>query len=203
VNFVAKGTIEEGMLSVLKFKKSLFAGVLDGGDKDVFLGGSKLNKFMETVEKATAAIPEAMLEDAEEALVLPRDAVAEEGRTGDGQPPPRAGRKRRPEAPSRVAEPVGAGLVADEEPEEAPTAAAAPANPWAGLLQVGMALLQQVSTAAQPGAPDSSRPASLGGSLVTRDERTGETFLKVPVPKPEVLDQALRAVGALLESLRK
>jgi hypothetical protein len=38
---------------------------------------------------------------------------------------------------------------------------------------------------------------------VTRDERTGETFLKLPVPKPEVLEQALKAVGSLLESLRK
>ena len=37
VNFVAQGTIEEGMLSVLEFKKSLFAGVLDGGEKEVFL----------------------------------------------------------------------------------------------------------------------------------------------------------------------
>ena len=33
VNFVAQGTIEEGMLGVLKFKKSLFAGVLDGGEQ--------------------------------------------------------------------------------------------------------------------------------------------------------------------------
>jgi SNF2 family DNA or RNA helicase len=41
VNFVAQGTIEEGMLGVLKFKKSLFAGVLDGGEKEVFLGGSR------------------------------------------------------------------------------------------------------------------------------------------------------------------
>ena len=31
VNFVGQGSIEEGMLSVLAFKKSLFAGVLDGG----------------------------------------------------------------------------------------------------------------------------------------------------------------------------
>ena len=35
VNFVAKGTIEEGMLSVLAFKKSLFAGVLDGGSGEI------------------------------------------------------------------------------------------------------------------------------------------------------------------------
>ena len=76
VNFVAQGTIEEGMLSVLKFKKSLFAGVLDGGEKEVFLGGSRLNKFMETVESATAAIPEAMIEDAEEALHVPPDEHA-------------------------------------------------------------------------------------------------------------------------------
>jgi len=63
VNFVAQGTIEEGMLSVLRFKKSLFAGVLDGGETEVFLGGSRLNKFMETVESTTKAIPEAMAED--------------------------------------------------------------------------------------------------------------------------------------------
>ena len=66
VNFVAQGTIEEGMLSVLKFKKSLFAGVLDGGEKEVFLGGSRLTKFMETVEKATAAIAEPIADDREE-----------------------------------------------------------------------------------------------------------------------------------------
>src|SRR5262249_49881381 len=63
VNFIAQGAIEEGMLQVLKFKKSLFAGVLDGGAKDVFLGG-RLEKFMEQVEAATAAVPESMIEDA-------------------------------------------------------------------------------------------------------------------------------------------
>src|SRR5439155_1722514 len=63
VNFVAKGTIEEGMLSVLSFKKSLFAGVLDGGAKEVFLGGSRLTKFMETVEKTTDAIPATTYDD--------------------------------------------------------------------------------------------------------------------------------------------
>ena len=56
VNFIAQGTIEEGMLSVLKFKKSLFAGVLDGGESEVFLGGSRLTRFMEAVEKTTTAI---------------------------------------------------------------------------------------------------------------------------------------------------
>src|SRR4029077_8756572 len=54
VNFIAQGTIEEGMLSLLGFKKALFAGVLDGGSTEVSLGGSRLARFIEGVEKATA-----------------------------------------------------------------------------------------------------------------------------------------------------
>jgi superfamily II DNA or RNA helicase len=185
VNFVAQGTIEEGMLGVLKFKRSLFAGVLDGGEKEVFLGGSRLNKFMETVESATAAIPEALLEDSEEALRSPSEPEA------DGRP---QGRRRAKAAP------------AEPEPEEEvpPSPAAAPADPWGALLQAGMALLQRFVGGARPAAAapvGEVKPAV--ASLVTRDERTGETYLKVPVPAPEVLDQALQAVGALIQSLRR
>lgn len=57
LNFVSQGTIEDGMQSVLKFKKNLFAGVLDGGTKDVFLGGSRLSQFIKTVESVTNGIP--------------------------------------------------------------------------------------------------------------------------------------------------
>src|SRR5436189_1546281 len=69
INFVARGTIEEGMLSVLKFKKSLFAGVLDGGEKDIMLGGSRLTKFMETVEQTTMSIPSVKGYDADSSLL--------------------------------------------------------------------------------------------------------------------------------------
>ena len=53
INFVAKGTIEEGMLSVLAFKRSLSAGILDGGSGEISLGGSRLNRFMKDVENVT------------------------------------------------------------------------------------------------------------------------------------------------------
>ncbi len=52
-HLVSKGTIEEGMLGTLRFKTSMFEGVLDGGESEVFLGGTRMQKFMETVEKAT------------------------------------------------------------------------------------------------------------------------------------------------------
>lgn len=60
VHLIARGTIEEGMLNIIGFKQSMFAGVLDGGAGEVFLGGTKLNSFMQSVEKATTTITPAM-----------------------------------------------------------------------------------------------------------------------------------------------
>lgn len=56
--FVAKGTIEEGMLSVLAFKRSLSAGILDGASGEISLGGSRLNRFMKDVENVTGSMGE-------------------------------------------------------------------------------------------------------------------------------------------------
>jgi hypothetical protein len=177
VNFVAQGTIEEGMLGVLQFKKSLFAGVLDGGEKEVFLGGSRLTKFMETVEKTTTAIPASVVEDASDGSRFPAEGAAE---------------------------------LAGEEPVQAPQTrapAAASADPWAGLLQTGVALLEQLAvashrsgSAAQASGGTRDKP---GLAFLARDEKTGEPYVKLPVPSPEVLDRALQAFGALLAQFRK
>jgi superfamily II DNA or RNA helicase len=144
VNFVAQGTIEEGMLGVLKFKKSLFAGVLDGGDKEIFMGGSRLTKFMESVEKATNSIPQA-------------DA-------------------------------------ADEQPHGETSSKQESANPLADLVTQGAGFLASLSAALK--APASSNP------FIGQVEGTGEKFLKLPLPKPEMLDNALKALGDLLASFR-
>jgi superfamily II DNA or RNA helicase len=74
INFVAQGSIEEGMLSVLAFKKSLFAGVLDGGESEVFLQGTRLSKFMETVDEVTGAMGAA---EAVDAPAAPPQAAAQ------------------------------------------------------------------------------------------------------------------------------
>ena len=72
VNFVSQGTIEHGMLSLLSFKQSLFSGVLDKGKDEVFLGGTRLKRFMDSVDNATSAIP----------VPMPQQAKA--GGNGDG-----------------------------------------------------------------------------------------------------------------------
>jgi superfamily II DNA or RNA helicase len=74
VNFVAQGSIEEGMLSVLAFKQSLFAGVLDGGESEVFLKGTRLAKFMDAVDEVTGA-----MRTAEPADLVPAEPALEQG----------------------------------------------------------------------------------------------------------------------------
>ena len=46
INLVAIGTIEEQMLTKLKFKTDLFDGVLNGGEDEVFLDNSKLETLV-------------------------------------------------------------------------------------------------------------------------------------------------------------
>lgn len=151
VNFIAQGTIEEGMLSVLKFKKSLFAGVLDGGESTVFLGGSRLTRFMETVEKTTTA--------------MTGPVVAE----SDSAPATVPGEKlRRPATTS---------------------------DPWATVVQTGLALLEELSVASRA---SSSQPERDGLRFVQRDPETGQPYMRIPLPSPEVLDRALKAIGQLL-----
>ncbi|MCK9205000.1 MAG: DEAD/DEAH box helicase [Bacteroidales bacterium] len=49
INMVSAGTIEHRMLDLLKFKSSMAAGILDGGEDAIFMGESRFKKFMATV----------------------------------------------------------------------------------------------------------------------------------------------------------
>lgn len=68
INLVSKGSIEEGMINKLRFKKSMFEGVLDGGADTVFADESKFKKLMDDltiVMKATPDAPEVEYVDEE------------------------------------------------------------------------------------------------------------------------------------------
>ena len=114
IQFVGQGSIEEGMLSVLAFKTSLFAGVLDGGQSEVFLQGTKLSKFMESVEQVAGAMGEA-------------EEVAEE---------PAGSRAAASTATAMPMQPLPT-----EDADGSPTPLH-PAEPWADLLEAGAAWLR-------------------------------------------------------------
>ncbi len=54
---VSTGTIEHRTTELLKFKSSLAEGILDQCDDVIFLGGSKFNKLMDTVERMLPESP--------------------------------------------------------------------------------------------------------------------------------------------------
>jgi superfamily II DNA or RNA helicase len=168
ISFVAKGTIEEGMLSVLGFKRSLFAGILDGGESEVFLGGGRLKRFMESVEGVTTGIPVPAAEEPPEAA--PAAPLSDETATDD-----------------------------DADAAAAP-AARPPGDPLSGLLRTGLELLAQFAAAPGP-SPAAGRASSPVFERV-RDERSGQNYLRVRMPEPEVVDRVVGALQALLENLK-
>ncbi|MCC6125758.1 MAG: DEAD/DEAH box helicase [Pirellulales bacterium] len=175
VNFIAQGTIEEAMLGVLAFKKSMFAGVLDGGESEVFLGGTKLKKFMESVEQATGAIPAAMPREEEPPATERSNGQSQKSSAGQ-------------DAPLDLEV-----LAAEEKPS-------APQNAWADVFSAGLALLEKFQNAVspeKPGQPAARAPSSLPAGMIATEESTGQPYLKLPLPEPQVLQKIFEFVKSL------
>ncbi len=210
VHFVARDTIEHGMLDLIKFKRHLFAGVLDGGRDEVFMGGTRLKKFMDGVEAATAKIPaDAVPPDPEQAepaaaqpppdpapALPPPELIAPESMTPDlnAEPPPMASPGASPET-----SPVPPAVVPDGFAPLVDT-----------LLDLGRTFVQHLTqpaptaaatmttaTAVAEGAPP--RPPSAW--RVEADPATGRPSLRVPMPSPEVVAGLGRFLAALTAKL--
>jgi hypothetical protein len=178
INFVAKGSIEEGMLSVLAFKRSLSAGILDGGAGEISLGGSRLNRFMKDVEKVTGRMGKSeAVTPAEEVgnIVAVDDAGAREDVNADVN--------------------IGAGAMATARADGAGASPSdAGSDPWQALARIGAQFVAALAAADDPAAP--AHP------WIERDRASGAQSLKIPLPPPETARQLANALSALADSLR-
>jgi hypothetical protein len=177
INFVAKGTIEEGMLSVLAFKRSLSAGILDGGSGEISLGGSRLNRFMKEVENVTGRMGEGeAVTPAEEIVsgaIAAEDIAPAEDLNADVD--------------------AGAGGAAGSSGLLPPRSDSAP-DPWLALAQMGTQFVAALSAANDPNGP--AHP------WIERDRATGARSLRMPLPPPETARQLADALSALADGLR-
>jgi superfamily II DNA or RNA helicase len=168
VDFIAQGTIEEGMLGLLEFKKSMFAGVLDGGENEVFMGGTRLNRFMESVEKATGAIPQQMPAEPDRST-NGKDRIADE-------------RQSKSTGKSDADSPQGEQAWADVF------------SAGMSLLEkISVAL-----SAGKPCEKSAAGPIALPPGLISTDESTGRPCLKLPLPKPDVLKKIVDLLEAFV-----
>ncbi|MDY0329040.1 MAG: DEAD/DEAH box helicase [Thiomonas sp.] len=129
VNFVAKGTIEEGMLSVLAFKRSLSAGILDGGLGEISLGGSRLNRFMKEVENVTGHAGES-------AAMTPTEELAGAMPLAES-------------SPVQNVQTQGHDIAGATEPQVPQPGGA---DAWRALVQAGASLVAALQSAADPAA---------------------------------------------------
>jgi len=178
VNFVAKGTIEEGMLSVLAFKRSLSSGILDGGSGEISLGGSRLNRFMKDVEGVTGNMGEGE-------AVTPAEEVRNIVTADD------AGTVENVGANENIG--VGKMTVARTDGAGA-TPRDTGSDPWQALVQVGAQFIAALAAANNPDA--AAHP------WIERDPATGAQNLKMPLPAPETARQLANALSAFADSLR-
>ena len=203
INLVAKGTIEEGMLSTLAFKRSLSEGILDGGVGEISLGGSRLNRFMKDVEKATAPLDtgEAVTPDEEVAGAATPEvpevistAPVDTLETPEGEDSGETESVAASYAPHAAqTDPQAQTDLASGQSANSPPVAPM-ADPWQALAQLGTQLLGAFATA--------QSPAAAAHPWVERDSHTGKQHLKIPMPSPEISHQIANALAAMAESLR-
>lgn len=198
INFVAEKSIEEGMLGVLAFKKSLFEGVLDGGECEVLLGDSRFKKFIESVESVTQHMGTRVTGD---------DFQDQDDQPEETKEAAEPAAEHIP-VPEEVAEPERSAASHIGNGRAVAATAAAEMDPLTGLLQHGMRFLEQLSTAACTERNGDTGPRDTASSLgqlisMETDVQTGKQYVKFEMPEPQVLHKAAKALTDFLVAFQK
>lgn len=209
VNFVSEHTIEQGMLSLLKFKRSMFEGVLDGAADSVSMGEGALNRFIKTVERATDQ-PGRLTTSAASAAAHPAVSGPDPGKNGvdGGNNPPAAERGR------ASASPLSAKPSDDPIPELHSTGTAAErfddadqrGNSEAALSELvsrGLELLAAIARPPQPPGNSQHPSEPHRPARIVADAETGARELRLRLPDAQTLDRLAHGVVAFIDILRR
>ena len=177
INLVAIDSIEERMLDKLRFKTGLFDGVLNGGDDEVFLSDSKLEKMV--TDLGFVQEPEA------EGTSLPSETVSMEDTE--------AAREPAPEQPAASQDTDASGPESDvDATDELPgQKEVAPSD----LIDQGVSFLGGLMQTLK----DPVKSGALVDALVQEDPQTGQASLRIPVPGKETVLQFVSLLGKLLK----
>ena len=180
INLVAMGTIEEQMLAKLRFKSSMFAGALDGGDDEVLLEGNKLQEIVEQFDfendESQASVVE--MEPVEEVVSVDvdaqmiRDVLEEQSEISD--------------AVVVDAKETSAPMSEPEQCEDS--------DPAIDVVRQGAAFITGLVDVLKD--PQASK--RMVDALVTEDKETGKASLNIPVKDKESVMQFVSLLGKLL-----
>ena len=206
LNLVSKDSIEEGMIAKLRFKTSMFEGVLDGGDDTVFVSDDKFKKFMEDLSCVMADTPEPPVVEYvdNETEEQTADTAYNEEKAATEKP---TGQEDCQADPVDIAEQASSGVGSliqssdetsgnDLQPSPsgyAHTAPSTPRNPRQ-LISQGVSFLSGLAETLK--SEEATR--QLVDNIVEVDEETGEMNLKIPVESKETVMRLFSLFGKLM-----
>lgn len=185
INFVSTGTIEHNMLGLLKFKTSLSQGVLDNGEDSIFLSDSKFNEFMKNVEEIT----QVEIESAIENTVLSIDEQLEHIELES--------QEVISDDLSLEIENTSSENIEKQKTSE-PSAGNNTSDPSELIAQGFNFFGGLVKTLSSPEATQ-----KLVASIVETDNKTGKSYLKIPVESQETVASALNIISQLFKGFSK
>ena len=198
INLVTPDSIEQEMLSKLRFKTSMFEGVLDDGEDSVFITDDKFSKMMETVS--------GMVEEDEETEKVKKVKDTDTVNDSEGLP-----EKPKSEESFATINPKDLETdkahnehKSDEKEEEVSIqqqtnsssnreSVTNRSSQPKDLVAQGISFLSGLAETLK--SPEAT--AQLVDSIVEKDEQTGETSIKIPVESKETVSNLLNLIGKL------
>ena len=186
INLVAAHTIEESMIGKLKFKTSLFEGVLDGGDDAVFASDDKFAKIMDLVGEYVEPSADESSPDDPGTTVETGDVEPNRCQTERSDPSEAGITQTGPISPTVPVASDGDPVAEDEDN-------ASPAESG-DLINQGLSFLGKlVETLKSP-----EKTAELIDGIVVEDKETGKASITIPIQSKQLISDALGLIGKLL-----
>lgn len=185
LNLVSMNSIEEGMIGKLRFKSSMFEGVLDGGADTIFVGEDKFKKFMDDLNAV-------MMETPEPENIVDVN-VTEEDNVSSDKEDKQEGSICHQDCSENQTEHTSA-ISDNEEDGEKHHEKTAPLQEPKQLINQGISFFNGLAETLK--SPEATR--QLVDSIVEVDETTGETNVKIPVANKESVASILQLFGKLL-----
>lgn len=202
INLVSANTFEEEMLGKLRFKSSMFEGVLDGGEDTIFATENRFKKMMDNLCETINNSPETAQSEP------PIDKEETEQNIEDTKPDDSDGFEDIPAENDDYEEDIVSGItdkaantaVQQTENNDIQPPRHTNNSPNRGtmsspkhIVEQGVAFLSGLSEILK--SPQSTK--EFIDSIVEEDRNTGETHIKIPVPDKNTVAQLLELAGKL------
>ena len=188
INLVAKDTFEEQMIGKLRFKSSMFKGVLDGGEDSVFVEDNKFSQMMNSLKETMDVYEEETADESELEPVVMEEP--EEEKEMDSS-------KETDDSASDVSPDLIVPQDEDEEPFKPTASSNSPHKPSVqspkDLVAQGISFMTGLAETLK--SPEATE--ELIKSIVVEDEKTGETSIHIPIANKQSVKNLLQLVGKL------